>query len=41
MMHCNDIEKGLTDQSDEGMKKGLSLVSLYLLIQFRDFVHLF
>lgn len=25
MMHCNDIEKGMANQSTKGMKKGLSL----------------
>jgi hypothetical protein len=23
MMHCNDIEKGMVNQSSKGMKKGL------------------
>ena len=31
MMHCNDIEKCLTDQSPKGMKKGLHPTDFYLM----------
>jgi len=33
MMHCNDIEKCLADQSSKGMKDGLHLLRRLKLIE--------